>query len=38
MSKKEITEVLDKSLATDASPYGETPNTILALAKKKRAK
>jgi len=38
MSKKEITEVLDKSLAAEASPYGETPNSILALAKKKRAK
>lgn len=38
MSKKEITEVLDKSLAAEASPYGEIPSTILALAKKKRAK
>jgi GntR family transcriptional regulator len=38
MSKKEITEVLDKSLAAEASPYGETPNSILALAKKKRLK
>ncbi len=38
MSKKDITEVIDKSMATDTSPYAETPSVVLALAKKKRSK
>lgn len=37
MSKKDISEVIDKSYATDASPYAETPATVLALAKKKKS-
>lgn len=37
MSKKDISEVIDKSFATDASPYAETPNVVLALAKRKKA-
>ena len=36
MSKKEVVEIVEKSMATDSSPYGETPASILALAKKKR--
>jgi DNA-binding transcriptional regulator YhcF (GntR family) len=36
MNKKEVVEIVDKSMATDSSPYGETPASILALAKKKR--
>lgn len=38
MNKKDIIEVIDKSMSTDSSPYGETPNSVLALAKKKRAR
>lgn len=36
LSKKDIAEIVDKSMATDSTPYGETPAKILALAKKKR--
>ncbi|MDK1020956.1 MAG: GntR family transcriptional regulator [Candidatus Hydrogenedentes bacterium] len=38
LTKKDITEIIDKSIATDSSPYGETPVQVLALAKKKRSK
>lgn len=38
MTKKDIIEVIDKSMATDSSPYGETPPAVLALAKKKRSR
>lgn len=38
MTKKDITEIIDKSMSTDSSPYGETPSQVLALAKKKRSK
>ena len=37
MSKKDIVEIVDESLATDASPYAETPASVLALARKKRS-
>ena len=36
MNKKEVTEVVEKSMSLESSPYGETPPSILALAKKKR--
>ena len=36
MSKKDIVEIVDESLATDTSPYAETPASVLALARKKR--
>ncbi len=38
MTKKDIMEIVDKSMATEASPYGDTPQQLLALAKKKRGK
>lgn len=38
LTKKDISEIIDKSIATDSSPYGETPPQVLALAKKKRSK
>ena len=37
MSKKDIIEVVDESLATDTGPYAETPTSVLALARKKRS-
>ncbi len=36
ISKKELTEVVSKSLASGSSPYGEVPNAILKLAKKRK--
>ena len=36
MTDKQIDEVVSKSVAADAAPYGATPDTVLALAKKKR--
>lgn len=38
LTKKDISEIVDKSMSVESSPYGETPAEILALAKKKRAK
>jgi len=40
MTKKEMSNVLDASLSSNADPYGDTPPSLLALAKpdKKRAK
>lgn len=38
MNKKDIMEIVDKSMSTDASPYAETPQQVLALAKKKKSK
>ena len=38
MNKKDISEIISKSMATDATPYGDTPPQVLALAKKKRSK
>jgi len=37
MTAKEVAEVADKSYASDASPYSDTPASILALAKSKKA-
>ena len=37
MTRKEVSEVVEASLSTDASPYGETPAELLALAKPKKA-
>lgn len=34
MSKKEVGTVVGKSFAIDSSPYGETPQSLLSLAKK----
>ena len=34
MSKKDVANVVNKSFSIDASPYGETPKALLALAKK----
>jgi len=34
--KKDITKIIDKSIATDSTPYGETPAEVLALAKRSR--
>jgi GntR family transcriptional regulator len=36
MTDKEINEIVDKSMQSDASPYGPTPNAVLTLAKKKK--
>lgn len=36
MNKKDVSEVIEKSMAMEASPYGETPTSILSLVKKKR--
>lgn len=36
LNKKEITSVVSKSFAVDASPYSEIPKSILALAKGKK--
>ena len=38
MTKKEISDIINKSMATDSTQYGETPPQVLALAKKKRSK
>ncbi len=39
MSKKDVVEIVDKSMATESTPYAETPAPIMALAKRsKRAK
>lgn len=38
MDLKDVAEVVDKSFASDAGPYGVTPPAVAALAKKKRAK
>ena len=36
MTRKEINDVVEASLAVDATPYGETPASVLALAKVKK--
>lgn len=36
MTNKEISEIVSKSVAHDGTPYGETPATLLQLAKKKK--
>ena len=38
LQKKDIVQIIDESMATDSSPYGETPPQVLALAKKSRSK
>lgn len=38
MNKKEILDIIEKSYALDSSLYGETPTSLLSLARKKRAK
>jgi len=38
MTGREINEVVDRSLASDASPYSNTPGTLTALAKPKKVK
>lgn len=38
MIRKEVLDVIEASLAVDASPYGETPASVLALARKKASK
>ena len=35
ITKKDIMEVMDESMNADLSPYGETPSSILSLAKKR---
>jgi GntR family transcriptional regulator len=37
LSKSEIGEIVNKSLAHEGTPYGETPTSLLGLARKKRA-
>jgi len=37
LSKKDVLDIVDKSMATESSPYAETPAPLLALAKKKKA-
>jgi GntR family transcriptional regulator len=37
MMRKEIIDIVEASLAVDASPYGETPASVLALAKPKKS-
>jgi len=37
MTRKEVLEIIEASLLTDASPYGETPEDLLSLAKPKKA-
>ena len=36
MTDKQIDEVVAKSVASDSAPYGVTPDSVLALAKKKK--
>lgn len=38
MKRSEIMDVIEKSMSLDASPYAETPASILTLAKKKPSK
>lgn len=38
MTKKDVAEIIDKSMSVDSSPYAETPPAVLALAKKKRTR
>lgn len=38
MTKKDVVEIIDKSISLDSTLYGETPAQVLTLAKKKRAK
>lgn len=37
MSKKDVTEIISVSLASDSSPYDEVPTSVMALAKVRRA-
>ena len=37
MVRKEVIEIVEASLAVDTSPYGETPASVVALAKGKKA-
>ncbi len=37
LSKKDVLDIVDRSIATDASPYAETPAQLLSFAKKKKA-
>jgi GntR family transcriptional regulator len=34
MTKKDVVEIIDKSMATEANPYGATPAQVLALARR----
>ncbi len=36
MTKKDIQEIIERSMLIDSDPYGETPNSILSMAKKKK--
>jgi GntR family transcriptional regulator len=36
LTKKDVLDIVDRSIATDASPYAETPAPLLALAKVKK--
>lgn len=38
MAKKDIIEIIDKSMALESNLYEETPSSLLGLAKKKRTK
>ena len=38
MVRKEVMEIIEKSLSSEVGPYGETPASLTALAKKKRKK
>ena len=38
MTRKEIADVVEVSMATDTSPYSATPSSVTALAKKKSGK
>ena len=37
MTRKDVVEIVEASLVIDASPYGETPEELLVLAKPKKA-
>ena len=36
MSRKEVLTIVEASIAVDASPYGETPSSLIALAKQQQ--
>lgn len=36
ISKKDLTAVINKSLASDSAPYGDVPSAVMALAKQKK--
>ena len=37
MTKKDVVEIVDRSMASESTPYAEAPPTVMALARRKRS-